>query len=129
MNNHIRTRFAPSPTGYFHIGNCRTALYAFLFARHNNGTFILRLEDTDRARYNEEAIEIILKTLAWAGISIDEGFSVGGDFGPYIQSERLEIYKKYAEELVEKGHAYYCFCSKERLEELKKEQEAMKLAP
>lgn len=129
MNNQIRTRFAPSPTGYLHIGNFRTALYAFLFARHNNGTFILRLEDTDRARYNEEAIEIILKTLAWAGISIDEGFSVGGDFGPYIQSERLEIYKKYAEELVEKGHAYYCFCSKERLEELKKEQEAMKLAP
>lgn len=129
MSNQIRTRFAPSPTGYMHIGNFRTALYVFLFARHNNGTFILRLEDTDRARYNEEAIEIILKTLAWAGISIDEGFSIGGDHSPYVQSERLEIYKKYAEQLVSNGRAYYCFCAKERLEELRKEQEAMKFAP
>ncbi|MFH1030337.1 MAG: glutamate--tRNA ligase [bacterium] len=129
MNDNIRTRFAPSPTGYMHIGNFRTALYTFLFARHNKGTYILRLEDTDRARYNEEAIEIILKTLAWAGIRIDEGFSIGGDYGPYIQGERLEIYKKYAEQLISEGHAYYCFCSKERLEELRKEQDAMKLAP
>ncbi|MFH0854376.1 MAG: glutamate--tRNA ligase [bacterium] len=128
MVNQVRTRFAPSPTGYMHIGNFRTALYTFLFARHNKGTYILRLEDTDRARYNEEAIEIILKTLAWAGIRIDEGFSIGGDYGSYVQSERLEIYKKYAEELVEKGKAYYCFCSKERIEDLRKEQEAMKLA-
>ena len=106
----IRTRFAPSPTGYMHIGNLRTALYAYLFAKHEGGDFILRIEDTDRARYVADAVEFIEKTLAAAKIIPDEGPHHGGDFGPYVQSERMEIYKKYAEELVEKGYAYRCFC-------------------
>ena len=103
----VRTRFAPSPTGYMHIGNLRTALYAYLFAKHEGGDFILRIEDTDRARYVADAVEFIEKTLAAAKIIPDEGPHHGGDFGPYVQSERMEIYKKYAEELVAKGHAYY----------------------
>ncbi len=103
----VRTRFAPSPTGYMHIGNLRTALYAYLFAKHEGGDFILRIEDTDRARYVADAVEFIEKTLAAAKIIPDEGPHHGGNFGPYVQSERMEIYKKYAEELVEMGHAYY----------------------
>ncbi len=106
----IRTRFAPSPTGYMHIGNLRTALYAYLFAKSQHGDFILRIEDTDRARYVADAVEFIEKTLAAAKIIPDEGPHNGGNFGPYVQSERMEIYKKYAEELVEKGYAYRCFC-------------------
>lgn len=106
----IRTRFAPSPTGYMHIGNLRTALYAYLFAKSQHGDFILRIEDTDRARYVADAVEFIEKTLAAAKIIPDEGPHHGGNFGPYVQSERMEIYKKYAEELVAKGHAYRCFC-------------------
>ena len=103
----IRTRFAPSPTGYMHIGNLRTALYAYLFAKSQHGDFILRIEDTDRARYVEDAVEFIEKTLAAAKIVPDEGPHQGGEFGPYVQSERMELYKKYAEELVVKGYAYY----------------------
>ena len=103
----VRTRFAPSPTGYMHIGNLRTALYAYLFAKSQNGDFILRIEDTDRARYVADAVEFIEKTLAAAKIIPDEGPHQGGNFGPYVQSERMEIYKKYAEKLVELGHAYY----------------------
>lgn len=103
----VRTRFAPSPTGYMHIGNLRTALYAYLFAKSAGGDFILRIEDTDRARYVADAVEFIEKTLAAAKIIPDEGPNHGGEFAPYIQSERMDIYKKYAEELVEKGHAYY----------------------
>jgi len=103
----IRTRFAPSPTGYMHIGNLRTALYAYLFAKSQGGDFILRIEDTDRARYVADAVEFIEKTLAAAKIIPDEGPHHGGNFAPYVQSERMEIYKKYAEELVEKGFAYY----------------------
>lgn len=103
----IRTRFAPSPTGYMHIGNLRTALYAYLFAKSQGGDFILRIEDTDRARYVADAVEFIEKTLAAAKIIPDEGPHHGGNFGPYVQSERMEIYKKYAEELVEKNFAYY----------------------
>ena len=106
----IRTRFAPSPTGYMHIGNLRTALYAYLFAKSEHGDFILRIEDTDRARYVADAVEIIEQTLAAAKIIPNEGPHHGGNFGPYVQSERMEIYKKYAEELVEKGYAYRCFC-------------------
>ncbi len=106
----IRTRFAPSPTGYMHIGNLRTALYAYLFAKSQHGDFILRIEDTDRARYVADAVEFIEKTLAAAKIIPDEGPHHGGEFGPYVQSERMEIYKKYAEQLVESGHAYRCFC-------------------
>ena len=106
----IRTRFAPSPTGYMHIGNLRTALYAYLFAKSQNGDFILRIEDTDRARYVADAVEFIEKTLAAAKIIPDEGPHHGGNFGPYVQSERMKIYKKYAEELIENGYAYRCFC-------------------
>ena len=109
-NNKVRTRFAPSPTGYMHIGNLRTALYAYLFARANRGTFILRIEDTDQSRYVADAVDFIKRTLAAVDITIDEGPDIGGDYAPYIQSERLDIYKKYAEELVERGQAYYCFC-------------------
>ncbi|EFR41610.1 glutamate--tRNA ligase [Selenomonas sp. oral taxon 137 str. F0430] len=112
MNTAIRTRFAPSPTGYMHIGNLRTALYAYLFARANDGTFILRIEDTDRSRYVADAVDFIRRTLDAAGIVPDEGpDDIGGDYGPYVQSERMEIYKKYAEQLVATGHAYRCFCS------------------
>ena len=106
----VRTRFAPSPTGFMHIGNLRTALYAYLFAKTNDGDFILRIEDTDRARYVEGAVEFIENTLNAAKIFPDEGPNIGGDFDPYVQSQRMDIYKKYAELLVENGHAYRCFC-------------------
>ncbi len=113
----IRTRFAPSPTGYMHVGNLRTALYAFLTARRSDGDFLLRIEDTDQSRQVEGALDIIYNTLKETNLLWDEGPDIGGDYGPYIQSERKDIYKKYAEELIEKGGAYYCFCTKERLEE------------
>jgi len=116
----MRTRFAPSPTGYMHIGNLRTALYEYLIAKSNGGKFILRIEDTDQERYVEGAMDAIFNTLEMTGIKYDEGPYVGGDYGPYIQSERLHLYKKYAQELVDKGEAYYCFCTKERLDSLKK---------
>ena len=119
----VRTRFAPSPTGYLHIGGLRTALYAWLYARKNGGQFILRIEDTDRNRLVDEASEIIYRTLRDTGLNYDEGPDVGGQFGPYIQSERQEIYQKYAEELVERGAAYYCFCKKERREQMRSEAE------
>ena len=106
----VRTRFAPSPTGYMHIGNLRTALYAYLFAKANNGTFILRIEDTDRARYVADAVDFIERTLAAAKIIPDEGPGIGGEYGSYVQSERMDIYKEYAEKLVKLGAAYYCFC-------------------
>jgi len=114
----VRTRFAPSPTGFMHVGNLRTALYAYLFARNNEGTFILRIEDTDQERAVEGAIPLIYRTLEKAGITIDEGPINGGPAGPYVQSERKSIYKEYAEKLIELGGAYYCFCDKERLESL-----------
>lgn len=112
----IRVRFAPSPTGYLHIGGLRTALYNYLLARKHGGTYILRIEDTDQTRFVEGAIEALIASSKWAGVVHDEG--------PYIQSERLPIYRKAAEELIEKGHAYYCFCGKERLDALREEQEA-----
>lgn len=114
----VRTRFAPSPTGYLHIGGLRTALYAYLFAKKNGGKFILRIEDTDRERYVPGSVEIIYSTLKDAGLIYDEGPDVGGDYGPYIQSERKNAYLDYAKKLVENGNAYYCFCTKERLEQL-----------
>lgn len=117
----IRTRFAPSPTGYMHIGNLRTALYGYLYAMKEGGDFILRLEDTDSKRYVDGAVQIIYDTLKDAGIRYAEGPDVGGDFGPYIQSERGAIYRAYAEKLVELGGAYYCFCDKERIDSLKDE--------
>ncbi len=115
----VRTRFAPSPTGYMHVGNLRTALYTYLIARQNNGKFILRIEDTDQERYVEGAVDLIYRTMKETGMYWDEGPDVGGDYGPYIQSERQSLYMDYAKELVEKGAAYYCFCDKERLDELK----------
>lgn len=118
MAQQLRTRFAPSPTGYMHIGGVRTALYSFLYAKKKNGKFILRIEDTDQGRYVEGAVEIIYRTLRETGIMYDEGPDVGGDYGPYIQSERKNEYLHYAQKLVESGHAYYCFCSEERLASL-----------
>ncbi len=114
----VRTRFAPSPTGFMHIGNLRTALYSYLFARHNGGEFILRIEDTDKERYVEGAVELVYRTLDTVGFKIDESPIHGGNCGPYVQSERKELYKEYAHKLVELGGAYYCFCDKERLESL-----------
>jgi len=115
----VRTRFAPSPTGYMHVGNLRTALYTWLIARHADGTFILRIEDTDQARQVEGATEVIYRTLAECGLPHDEGPDIGGPVAPYIQSQRRDTYKNYAELLVRRGSAYRCFCSKERLEELR----------
>ncbi len=115
------TRFAPSPTGYMHIGNLRTALYSYLISKHDNGKFILRIEDTDQQRLVEGATDVIKSTLNMTGLLWDEGPDVGGDHGPYVQSERKEIYMEYAKKLVEMGHAYYCFCTKERLEKLHEE--------
>lgn len=117
----IRTRFAPSPTGYMHIGNLRTALYTYLIAKKDNGKFILRIEDTDKERFVDGAVNIIFDVLKNTGLNYDEGPNVGGNFGPYIQSERKHLYEKYAEELVKNGHAYYCFCSDERLSKLRKD--------
>lgn len=115
------TRFAPSPTGYMHIGNLRTALYSYLVSKHDNGKFILRIEDTDRERFVEGATDIIKSTLQITGLNYDEGPDVGGDHGPYVQSERKEIYMEYAKKLIDLGYAYYCFCTKERLEKLHEE--------
>ena len=115
----IRTRFAPSPTGFMHVGNLRTALYEYLTARHEDGTFVLRIEDTDRERYVEGATQVIYDTMKLAGLDHDEGPDIGGEYGPYVQSERLDMYKPYAEKLVAEGKAYRCFCTKERLEALK----------
>jgi len=127
INEAPRVRFAPSPTGYLHVGGLRTALYNYLFAKHNKGKFILRIEDTDRNRYVESAVDNLIKALKWAGLQYDEGPDIGGIFEPYIQSQRLEIYKKHADELIAKGEAYYCFCTPERLKNLKEEQEKKKL--
>ncbi len=120
----VRTRFAPSPTGYMHVGNLRTALYAFLTARNAGGDFILRIEDTDQERLVDGAVDIIYNTLKENGLVWDEGPDVGGDYGPYVQSERMGIFKDYAVQLVEKGEAYYCFCTPERLAKLHEEQKA-----
>lgn len=118
----IRTRFAPSPTGFLHIGGLRTALFAFLFARHNGGAFILRIEDTDRSRLVEGAEGDIMESLEWIGIGWDEGPDKGGGYSPYKQSERKEIYREHAQRLIEKGNAYRCFCTPERLQNLREEQ-------
>ncbi len=122
----IRTRFAPSPTGYMHVGNLRTALYAYLIAKHENGDFILRIEDTDQERLVEGATEVIFKTMKQTGLIHDEGPDVGGKFGPYVQSERKDLYREYAEHLVETKEAYHCFCTKERLDLLRQNSELQK---
>ncbi|MCK6615965.1 MAG: glutamate--tRNA ligase [Ignavibacteriaceae bacterium] len=118
-----RVRFAPSPTGYLHVGGLRTALYNYLYAKRNGGTFVLRIEDTDRNRYVEGAVENLIETLNWCGLTYDEGPVTGGDCGPYIQSERLDIYKREVERLIESGKAYHCFCTAERLTQLREEQQ------
>lgn len=129
----VRTRFAPSPTGYLHIGGLRTALYSYLFAKKNGGQFLLRIEDTDRERFVADGTKNILDSLYWAGIVPDEGVLLkgsrvvqNGDCGPYVQSERLSIYQKYAQQLIDAGQAYYCFCTSERLEEVRKVQQLNK---
>lgn len=123
----VRVRFAPSPTGPLHIGGVRTALYNYLFAKKMGGKMLLRIEDTDQTRFVPGAQDYILEALAWLGIGIDEGVGVGGDFGPYVQSERKEIYKKYAQELVDKGQAYYAFDTPEELDQMRKELEEAKV--
>jgi len=125
----VRTRYAPSPTGIPHVGNVRTALFAWLLARHHGGSFIVRIEDTDQARLVPGAQEAILDSLRWLGIDWDEGPEAGGAYGPYIQSERLDYYREAAEALIASGSAYRCYCSTERLEALRAEQQAAKLPP
>ena len=127
INNYPRVRFAPSPTGYLHVGGLRTALYNYLFAKKQKGKFILRIEDTDRNRYVEGAVENLINSLKWCGLEYDEGPDAEGEYGPYMQSQRIDIYQKYSQELINKGYAYYCFCTPERLETLRKEQQKQKL--
>ena len=127
--DHVRTRFAPSPTGYMHVGNLRTALYAYLTAKSMGGKMILRIEDTDQERQVEGAVDIIYNTMRDTGLLWDEGPDIGGGVGPYVQSERMGIYKEYALKLVEAGAAYFCFCDKERLEEVRELQKASGIAP
>lgn len=128
-NKEVRVRYAPSPTGMQHIGGVRTALFNYLYARSLGGKFILRLEDTDRTRYDQKYVQNLYDTMAWLGIDWDEGGAKGGEYGPYVQSERFDLYKKYAQFLVDKGEAYYCFCDAERLERIKKIQTENKMAP
>ena len=123
----VRVRFAPSPTGFLHVGGLRTALYNYLFARKMGGAFVLRIEDTDRSRYVEGAVENLVDTLRWAGLEFDEGPGKTGKFGPYVQSERLAIYRNHVDLLLEREKAYRCFCTPERLEEMRREQERMKI--
>jgi glutamyl-tRNA synthetase len=125
----IRVRFAPSPTGYLHVGGLRTALYNYLFARRNAGACILRIEDTDRTRHVEGAVENMIETLKWSGVKFDEGPGIDGKYGPYVQSQRLGIYSKHVDMLLEKRKAYRCFCASERLEKMRKKQEKMKVSP
>jgi glutamyl-tRNA synthetase len=121
-NKLVRVRIAPSPTGYFHVGSARTALFNWLFARHHGGKFVVRVEDTDRTRYNPEAVPDLAASLRWLGLDWDEGPEVGGPYGPYYQSERLDLYQKYTAQLVAEDHAYECYCSPERLQALREEQ-------
>ena len=129
MTTTVRTRFAPSPTGFPHVGNIRTALFAWLFARHHGGSFIVRIEDTDVAREVEGAVEAILDSLRWLGLDWDEGPEVGGKYGPYFQSQRRELYQKAAQRLIAQGDAYHCYCSPQRLDEMRKEQMKRKQPP
>ncbi len=120
----VRVRFAPSPTGALHLGGVRTALFNYLFAKHHNGAFLLRIEDTDQTRYVEGAEEYIIKSLQWCGLHIDEGVGAGGEYGPYRQSERKALYHQYAQQLIESGHAYYAFDTTEELDAYRKEFES-----
>jgi glutamyl-tRNA synthetase len=125
----VRVRFAPSPTGFLHIGGLRTALYNYLFARHHGGQFILRIEDTDQERTVPGAVENIIEMLSWAGLEFDEGPHVGGPYGPYVQSQRLELYRQQAQVLLERGAAYYAFDTPEELERMRARQRAAGVAP
>jgi len=129
MTKPVRVRFAPSPTGYPHVGNIRTALFNWLFARHSGGKFIVRIEDTDVARKVDDALEAILEGLKWLGLDWDEGPEVEGDYGPYFQSQRLSLYREAAERLIRQGDAYYCYCSPQRLKEMREEQAKRKQPP
>ena len=129
MVDTVRVRFAPSPTGHLHVGGARTALYSYLYARRHKGAFVLRIEDTDAARSTRESYEGILRGLSWLGLEWDEGPDVGGEYGPYVQSSRGVLYHSEANRLLEEGHAYYCFCSPEELEEMKNEAREKKLPP
>ena len=125
----VRVRFAPSPTGYLHVGGLRTALYNYLFARHHNGKCILRIEDTDRTRFVENATENLIKYLSWAGIEFDESLVQGGDYGPYVQSERFDLYRDYAKQLLDNGNAYYAFDTPDEIESMRQRQQAAGIAP
>jgi len=125
----VRVRFAPSPTGFVHVGSLRTALYNYLFTKHNNGDFVLRIEDTDQSRYVEGAVENLISTLNWCGLDYDEGPEKNGNFGPYYQSKRTEIYSEHINQLLAKGLAYRCFCSTERLEQLRNDQVEKNIDP
>src|ERR1035437_7558539 len=125
----VRVRFAPSPTGYVHVGSLRTALYNYLFARHHGGVNILRIEDTDRTRYVEGAVENIIRTMEWAGITFDEGPVTGGACGPRVQSERTECYRAHADRLIASKDSYACFCSSERFDTVRKAQQASGTPP
>ncbi len=122
-SNTVRVRYAPSPTGDFHVGGARTALFNYLFARHHGGKFIIRIEDTDQKRYNPESLQWLLDGLRYLKLDWDEGPEVGGDYGPYVQTERLDIYQAYCQQLIEAGHAYRCFCTPERLEAVRRERQ------
>src|SRR5216110_2137535 len=124
-----RLRFAPSPTGFLHIGAFRTAIFSWLYARHSGGQFILRIEDTDTARTVEGAVDDFIEGIAWLGMDIDEGPAIGGPYAPYFQVQRKALYQQYANQLIESGHAYRCYCTTERLDAMRKEQEAQKLPP
>lgn len=126
MKLEVRTRYAPSPTGFMHVGNLRTALYEYLIAKSSGGKFILRIEDTDQERLVDGAVDVIYETLKQVGLNHDEGPDVGGEYGPYVQSERMKIYRPIAEKLVDEGKAYYCFCSRERLDNLKESADGKK---
>jgi glutamyl-tRNA synthetase len=128
-NQKVRVRFAPSPTGEVHIGSARTALFDYLFAKHNDGKIILRIEDTDQKRFVQGAVERLVASMKWLGIEFDESPEKGGKYAPYTQSERLGIYQEYAQKLIEDGHAYYCFCSEDRLTKMREEQVKNKQAP
>ncbi len=128
-NNNIRVRFAPSPTGPLHVGGVRTALYNYLFARHHGGKMILRIEDTDQNRFVPGAEEYIVESFKWCGIVFDEGVGIGGDYGPYKQSERREIYLDYADRLIKSGHAYYAFDTPEELDNMRKDARGFREQP
>ncbi len=128
-NRPVRTRFAPSPTGLPHIGNIRTALYSWLFARHHGGQFVFRLEDTDRERYDSQAEEALYSAFRWLGLDYDEGPNIGGPYGPYVQSERLHHYREAADRLIASGHAYKCWCSRERIAEVREARQKANIHP